>query len=157
MNCTWDDWWIFGLNDLGGSLVSWTSDVKAVWVNLKGDRIRHSQWPCSLNPGKHVLEPILPRGEIKCSAGFSASCCDKTPWKQLRRKGVYLALSSRVQFPGRESWLQGFLEVGHDASQIRKQSTVNSAAWLRFSFYSFQGPDLGNSGSHFSDVSSHLN
>lgn len=62
MNCTWDDWWFFCLNDLGESLVGWTSDVKAVWVNLKGGRIRYSQWLCSLNPGKYVLEPILPGG-----------------------------------------------------------------------------------------------
>lgn len=106
MNCTWDDWLFFCLNGLGGSLVGWTSDVKAVWVNLKGGRIRHSQWPCSSNTGKHVLEPILPREGIKCSAGFSTSqvAVIKTPRrKQLRRKGVYLALSSRVQFPGRES------------------------------------------------------
>lgn len=89
MTCTWDDWWFFDLNDFGGSLVSWTSDVKAVWVNLKGDRIRHSQWPCSSNPGKPVLEPILPRGEIKCSAGFSISQATviKHPGNSFEEKG----------------------------------------------------------------------
>lgn len=172
MTCTWDDWWFFGFNDLGGSLVSWTSDVKAVWVDLKGDRKRHSQWPCSSNPGKPVLEPILPRGEIKCSAGFSTSqAAVITPWKQLRRKGVYLALSSRVQFPGRESWLQGLLEADHDASQIRKQRTgflfihsrvqtsgtvaLTSRAYLLTSINLKQSPSamlkacyLGNSRSH---------
>lgn len=61
--------------------------------------------------------------QVQCRLQYFPSCGDKTPWRQLQRKGVYLALSSRVQFPGRESWLQGLLEAGHDASQIRKQRT----------------------------------
>lgn len=61
--------------------------------------------------------------QVQCRLQYFPSYGDKTPWKQLQRKGVYLALSLRVQFPGRESWLQGLLEAGHDASQIRKQRT----------------------------------
>lgn len=134
MNCTWDDWWFFCLNGLGGSLVGWTSDVKAVWVNLKGGRIRHSQCPCSSNPGKHVLEPILPRGGIKCSAGFSTSqvAVVKHPdGNSFEEKGsIWLSareFSSQAGSPscGGFSKLVKMQDVD---GQIRKRRTVNGAA-----------------------------
>lgn len=134
MNCTWDDWWFFGLNDLGGSLVGWTSDVMAVWVNLKGGRIRHSQWPCSSNPGKHVLEPILPRGEIKCSAGFRTSqvAVIKHPdGNSFEEKGsIWLSArgySSQAGSPGCRGFWK-LVKMQNDDGQIRKRRTVNGAA-----------------------------